>query len=160
MHDDVMHYNLSKRLGAEIDYIIKGIDPETSLAVASRLDAMKARRKQYYYSTDRDGNYILYAGICAEARVVSVIRAGIFVDLFGVETYIPLRELSYQRWMDASLYYQPGQRVLVKIIETDRNDRENIKVKASVKQAGENPYEKALKKIFCRKPLCRYGQYG
>jgi hypothetical protein len=146
MHDDVMHYNLSKRLGAEIDYIIKGIDPETSLAVASRLDAMKARRKQYYYSTDRDGNYILYAGICAEARVVSVIRAGIFVDLFGVETYIPLRELSYQRWMDASLYYQPGQRVLVKIIETDRNDRENIKVKASVKQAGENPYEKALKK--------------
>ena len=121
---------------------------------------MKARRKQYYYSTDRDGNYILYAGICAEARVVSVIRAGIFVDLFGVETYIPLRELSYQRWMDASLYYQPGQRVLVKIIETDRNDRENIKVKASVKQAGENPYEKALKKIFCRKPLCRYGQYG
>lgn len=38
---------------------------------------------------------------------MSVIRAGIFVDLFGLETYIPLRELSYQRMLDASAVYQP-----------------------------------------------------
>lgn len=63
-----------------------------------------------------------YEGVCAEARVVSTIRAGIFVDLFGVETYIPLSELSYQRMLDASHVYQPGQRVLVKILELDRSD--------------------------------------
>ena len=55
-----------------------------------------------YFGTDRDGNNLLYEGINAEARVVSVIRAGIFVDLFGVETYIALRELSYQRGADAA----------------------------------------------------------
>lgn len=71
---------------------------------------------------------------------------GIFIDLFGAECYIPLRELSYQRWVDAAQHYQPGQRVLVKVLEVDRSDRSHPRVSASVKQAMENPYEKALKK--------------
>lgn len=144
--DDVHHYMLTKRLGAEIDYIVKGIDPDAGVAVASRLEAMKAKRKNYYFGTDRDGNHLLYPGVCAEARVVSVIRAGIFIDLFGVETYIPLKELSYQRWLDASAHYQPGQRVLVKVLTLDRGDRNHIRVTTSVKQAAENPYDKALRK--------------
>lgn len=143
--EDILHYLLTKRLGAEVDYIVKGIDADSRIAVASRLDAMHAKRKQYYFGTDRDGNNLLYTGLIAEARVISVIRAGIFADLFGLEVYIPLRELSYQRVMDAAGYFQPGQRILVKITELDRSDREHIKVSASVKQATENPYEKALK---------------
>jgi len=107
---------------------------------------MQNKRKSYYFGTDRDGNYILYSDICAEARVVSVVRSGIFVDLFGLEVFIPLSELSYQRMMDAESYFAPGQRTLVKILEVDRSNRKNIRVKASVKQAGENPYEKALRK--------------
>lgn len=95
-----MHYLLTKRLGAEVDYIIKGIDHQTDLAVGSRLEAMRAKRRQYYLGTDRDGNNLIYSGVCAEARVVSVIRAGIFIDLFGLEVYIPLRELSSSgSWM-------------------------------------------------------------
>lgn len=143
---DVMHYLVTKRLGAEVDFIVKGVDPKTGIAAASRLEAMAVKRKEYYFGTDRDGNNLLYEGISAEARIVSVIRAGIFVDLFGVETYIPLRELSYQRWVDAGNHYQAGQRVLVKVLGIDRSDRNNIKVSASVKQAGENPYEKALRR--------------
>ena len=145
--EDVMRYTLTKRLGAEVDYIVKGIDPQSGVAVASRLEAMAAKRKEYYFGTDRDGNNILYEGVCAEARIVSVIRAGIFVDLFGLEIYIPLRELSYQRLLDASSQFQPGQRVLVKILSIDRSDRNHIKASASVKQAGENPYEKALRRF-------------
>ncbi len=144
--EDVLHYMLTKRLGAEVDYIVKGIDSQSGIAAASRLDAMRARRKEYYFGTDRDGNNLLYADLCAEARVVSVIRAGIFVDLFGLEVYIPLRELSYQRWMDAAAHFQPGQRILVKVLEVDRSDRNHVKAAASVKQAGENPYEKALRR--------------
>lgn len=144
--EDVLHDMLTKRLGAEVDYIVKGIDAQSGIAAASRLDAMRAKRKEYYLGTDRDGNYRIYSDLCAEARVVSVIRAGIFVDLFGLEVYIPLRELSYQRWMDAAVYFQSGQRILVKVLSVDRSDRSNIQVTASVKQAGENPYEKALRR--------------
>lgn len=144
--DEVLHYMLTKRLGAEVDYIVKGIDPKSGIAAASRLEAMRARRKEMYFGTDRDGNNRIYAGVCAEARVVSAIRAGIFIDLFGVESYIPLKELSYQRWMDAAAHFQPGQRILVKVLDVDRSDRDNVRVSASVKQAGENPYEKALRR--------------
>lgn len=143
---DVLHYLLNKRLGAEVDYIVKGIDQENNVVAASRLEAMALKRREYYFRTDRDGNYQIYEGIRAEARVISVIRAGIFVDLFGAETYIPLRELSYQRWVDAAQHYQPGQRVLVKVLGVNRSDRSHPRVTASVKQAMENPYEKALKK--------------
>ena len=143
--EEVLHYLLTKRLGAEVDYIVKGIDKDANVAIASRLDAMKAKRKQFYLGTDRDGNNLIYPGLCAEARVVSAIRAGIFVDLFGLEIYIPLRELSYQRLMDAAGYFQPGQRILVKVLDVDRSEKNDIKASASVKQAGENPYEKALR---------------
>lgn len=143
---DALHYMLNKRLGAEVDYIVKGIDGEAGVAVASRLEAMAAKRREYYFGTNRDGNNLLYNGVCAEARVVSAIRAGIFADVFGVETYIPLRELSYQRMLDASASYQPGQRILVKLMDIDRSDRSHIRVSASIKRAGENPYEKALKR--------------
>ena len=144
--EEILYDTLNKRLGAEIDYIIKGIDQESGIAVGSRLEAMEIKRRQYYFGRDRDGNNLIYEGVCAEARIVSVIRAGIFVDLFGLEVYIPLRELSYQRLMDAGVQYQTGQRVLVKILKLDRSDRNHIQVTASVKQAGENPYEKALKR--------------
>jgi predicted RNA-binding protein with RPS1 domain len=143
---DVLHYMLTKRLGAEVDYIVKGIDHDGGVAVANRLDAMRAKRKQYYFGVGREGNNLLYAGVCAESRVVSVIRTGIFVDLFGLEVYIPLKELSYQRMMDATGVFQPGQRILVKVLDVDRSDRNHIKVSASVKQAAENPYEKALRR--------------
>lgn len=145
--EDVMYQMLLKRLGAEVDYIVKGVDAEAGIAAASRLEAMRKKRRQYYFSRNRDSNnYIIRPDICAEARVVSVTRGGIFVDLFGLEVYIPLRELSYQRWLDASGHFRPGQRILVKVLEVDRKNRDNITVAASVKQAGKNPYEQALKK--------------
>jgi ribosomal protein S1 len=55
--------------------------------------------------------------------------------------------------VDATAQFQPGQRVLVKILEIDRANRHNIKVSASVKQATDNPYEKALRKYV---PGSRY----
>ena len=143
---EVMYYLVTKRLGAEVDYIVKGVDVNSGIAAASRLDAMALKRRQYYFDSDRSGNNPISVGITAETRVVSVIRAGIFVDLFGLEVYIPLRELSYQRWIDASTHFQPGERVLVKILKIDCSDHNNIQVTASVKQAGSNPYEQALKR--------------
>ena len=143
--ETVLNYMMTRRMGAEVDYVIKGIDANARIAAASRLEAMHIKRRQYYFATDRDGNNIIHSGINAEARVVSVIRAGIFVDLFGLETYIPLKELSYQRLLDAASQFQTGQRILVKILEVERKNHE-ARVLASVKQATENPYEKALRK--------------
>ena len=51
----------------------------------------------------------------------------------------------YQRLLDAASQFQTGQRILVKILEVERKNHD-VRVLASVKQATENPYEKALRK--------------
>ena len=144
---EVYHYLLTKRLGSEIDYVVKGIDRNTGLAVGSRKDAMATKRRHYYLNQTRDGTYRIYEGLCCEARVMSVIPYGIFVDLFGIDVYIPLRELSYVRLTDAMGYYEPGDRVLVKVTQLNRDDPNDIRVSASVKQVAANPVDKALEKI-------------
>lgn len=144
--NEVYRYLLTKRLGAEVDFLVKGIDPDSGIVAASRKEAMAIKRRQYYFSKDREGNNLLYEDCTAEARVISVIRAGAFVELFGVETYISARELSYQRLIDATTEFHPGQRVLVKILALDKSDPENIRVRLSVKQTQTNPYDSALLK--------------
>ncbi len=139
--NDVYRYMLTKELGTEIDFIVKGIDQEGGLVVASRKEAMAVRRRQFYFGQDREGNNILYEGVVAEARITAVIRTGIFVELFGVQSYIPVNELSYNRIIDAAHHFQNGQRTLVKILKLDRSDPKNISVTLSVKQTQPNPYE-------------------
>lgn len=138
---DVMRYMFGKRLGAEIEFIVLGIDQEAELVIGSRKEAMSQRRRQFYFGQDKDGNNLLYEGVIAEARVMSAIRSGIFVELFGLETYIPASELSYQRILDCARVYTPGQRILVKILSLDRTDPENIQITLSVKQGKRNPYD-------------------
>lgn len=141
--DESYHYLLTRRLGAETDYIVNSIFYDDMLAFASRLDAMQVKRKRFYRGGE---GALVHEGVRAEARVVSVIRAGIFVDLFGVECFIPLRELSYQRIGNAMSLFKTGDRVIVKVLSVENKDMNNIKIQASVKQASVNPYELALKK--------------
>lgn len=140
---DSYHYLVTRRLGAEVDYVINSVFYDDMLAFASRMDAMQAKRKRFYRGGE---GALVHEGVRAEARVVSVIRAGIFIDLFGVESFIPLRELSYQRLGNAMSQFKTGDRVIVKVLSVDNKDMNNIKIQASVKQATVNPYEFALKK--------------
>ena len=146
--NEVMRYLISKRLGAEIDFIVKGIDQEAGVVVASRNEAMTVRRRQFYFGQDREGNNILYEGAVAEARVTSVIRSGIFVERFGVETYIPATEVSYQRILDCGKLYAVGQKVLVKILNIDRSQPKRIQVSVSIKQTKKNPYDSIVEKYI------------
>ncbi len=140
-------YLISKRLRSEIDYVVKGIDEEKEIVVASRKEAMNKKCKEFMLGKDNSGEYIIYEGAVVESRVVCTTRAGIIVEIFGVESYIPARELSYQRIQDATQEYAVGQRILTKILTIDR-DLENgiVTIEASVKQASPNPYAKAMKR--------------
>lgn len=136
-----------KRLGAEIDYVVEEFDHENKVAIGNRLKAMEARRKHFYFGYDRQGNKYLYPDAYCEARVVSVVRSGVFVEVLGVETFVRLNELSYQRINNTEDEFKTGMTVLVKILSLDTTDKDNIKVSVSVKQAKENPAAKALAKI-------------
>ena len=136
---------MSKRLGAEIDYIVKKVDDVNKTAVASRKEAMRIKRKMFYFNTNKQGKTVLYNGRYAEARVVSSFKDGVIADIFGQETYIPLKELSYHRMHDASQHFVAGERVIVKLLKVEGNI-DSLKISASVKQAQEDPFEEAFSK--------------
>lgn len=139
-------YLISKRLGSEVDFIVKAIEDDNEIAIASRMEAMLKKRKEFLFDTDKNGEYIVNENSLVEARVVCTTRAGIIVEVFGAECFIPCRELSYQRIQDATQDFFVGTRVIVKILSITRDlDNEMVGIEASVKQASENPYDKALK---------------
>lgn len=144
---DVQYNMLNLRLGAQIDYVIKGIDGENGIAVASRFDAMRKRRRFNYLQETPDGTYRMYEDVCCEARIMAVIASGVFVEVFGVETFIPLTEISYNRIDNAIGRYYPGGRVLVKITELNRDDPERIRIRASIKRTSPDPRAKSLDKV-------------
>lgn len=139
------HYLLSKRLASEIDFVIKAIQEENQIAVASRMEAMMKKRNVHFFEKNSENEYIITEDSIIETRIVCTTRAGIIVEIFGVETYIPCKELSYQRMQDATQNFFVGERTLVKILSIDRNEETGeVKIDASVKQAYENPYDKAM----------------
>ena len=63
---------LSTMLGAEIDFMVKGIDSNTRSIVASRKDAMLRKRQSFYMDTDALGEHLIYEGRVVQARVIAV----------------------------------------------------------------------------------------
>lgn len=143
--NDYLYAQLNKRLGSEIDYIIKGVNLEERCAIANRLEAMKSKRHNYYFKhgNENGGKGLIFEGVRAESRVVSVIKSGVFVEVFGTETFIPLKEVCYQRILDAQMMYQAGQRILVRVLEVQKGNNDEVTLSASIKQAEDNPFAKA-----------------
>ncbi len=60
---------LGNMLGAEIDFIVKGIDSKTRSVVASRREAMLKKRQIFYLDTDVAGMYRVYEGRIVQAKI-------------------------------------------------------------------------------------------
>ena len=115
--DEVLHYMLTKRLGAEVDYIVKGIDPKSGIAAASRLEAIKCVDTSVVLTeamakalqlTDRP--YVVAEGIVdsipenrnstAHEETINIVYAGKLYFRFGirylVEAFSLLQDSSYR----------------------------------------------------------------
>ena len=67
-----MNKLLGKMLGAEIDFIVRGIDAKTRAVVASRKEAMLKKRQTFYMDLDANGIHRIYEGRLVQARVIAV----------------------------------------------------------------------------------------
>ncbi|MDD4509904.1 MAG: RNA-binding protein, partial [Oscillospiraceae bacterium] len=92
---------LGTMLGAEIDFMVKGIDSKTRSAVASRKEAMLKKRQIFYLNTDAAGMYRIYEGRIVQARVIAVAEKVVRVEVFGVECSILARDLAWDWIGDA-----------------------------------------------------------
>lgn len=129
---------LNNMLGAEIDFVVKGVDPNTRSVVASRKEAMLKKRKTFYMETDDSGAYKVYDGRIVQARVLAVAEKGIRVEVFGVECSIMSRHLSWEWIGDARDHYSTGDEILVRILSVDRENVDNITITADVKSVNDS----------------------
>ena len=121
-------------LGCEIDFIIKGLDSKERSIVASRKDAMLKKRQIFYFDQDSSGTPKVYPDRVVQARVISVAEKVVRAEIFGVETSIPARDLSFDWLGNARERFHVGDHILVRIQEVKAEDPEHISVRADVKR--------------------------
>lgn len=145
-----LKFHCDIRIGAEIDFIVLGVDANTQIAVASRIKAMKKKRREYFFARSREtGQYLLNEGDLCEARVIGRRKSGILVEIFGKEVYIPQKELSYTRIADVSEEFLVGDYILTRLTTVARQEKYKpgtnkiakrmLRVQASVKEAMDDP---------------------
>ena len=139
---------LSNMLGCEIDFIVKGVDAKTRTVVASRKEAMLKKRQVFYMNKDASGSYRIYNGRTVQARVIAVAEKAVRIEAFGVECSIMARDLSWDWIGDANERFSVGDQILVRILEVNRENIEDISIKADVKSVSENTNRTYLKQ--CR----------
>ena len=128
---------LSRMLGAEIDFIVKGIDSKARSVVASRRDAMMKKRRIFYMDTDDAGEYRIYDGRIIQARVIATAEKAIRIEAFGVETSIMARDLSWDWIGDARDRFAVGDQILVRVLNVNREDIEHISIKVDVRSVSD-----------------------
>ena len=150
---DRLHRILNSRLGAEIDFVVKGYDNDTRSVVASRRDAMLRKRQTFYMDTDELGEHLIYEGRVVQARVVAVAEKVIRVEVFGVECSIVARGLSWEWIGNAREHFSVGDRILVRVLRIQREDLEHITIQVDARSVSATTSHDNLKKCM---PQCRY----
>ena len=133
---------LSRMLGATIDFIPAGVDFKGRAAVGSRKAAMLQRQKRYY-ETGR-----VKPGILIACRVLGVGNNTMTVEACGVDTEIYARNISWEWFSDIADLYSTGDLVVAKVMDVDFNTESGeYTVSLSIKEASKNPDREALSKI-------------
>lgn len=145
--------NMMRRLGAEIDFVVRYADEKTGEVIGDRLAALSMRGVKNYTSINGRRPRIL-PGDLVQAKIIAISREYITVDAAGAEIRIPLEEISWLFMSDAREFdgiktaecYKVGSRVNVKILTVNvkkvriRNSNYTlIDATASIKQAKSNP---------------------
>lgn len=137
---------LNNMLGCEIDFIIKGLDTKTRSIVASRKEAMLKKRQIFYLDQDVSGQTKVYVDRIVQARVIAVAEKVVRAEIFGIETSIPARDLSFDWLGDARERFHVGEHILVRILNVEGDTPETLSVQADVKSVEGNTSKENLTK--------------
>jgi len=124
---------LEPYLNQKLQCMVAEVDPLDQNLVVSRRDLLEKQREEAKEKLWAD----LKEGQVREGVVRSVQQFGAFVDLGGADGLLHVSEMSWQRVVDATKVFQPGQ--LVKVIVL-RIDHETRKIALGFKQLEENPW--------------------
>lgn len=128
---------------AQIDIIPIKFDEKNKICIASRVEGMKQRCEEMWFAKNIIGDeedYLIQEDSRVEARVVNVVRGAVFIEVFGVETGIPAKDVAWYRIENCRDKYKTGDTVYV-IIKSLQRDEElrTVSFQASIKDAYADP---------------------
>ena len=122
--------NLDKLIGKDLEARITKLSND-GIVLSRRvyLEEQREFQRKRTLSTLSEGKII-------SGKVVKVIDGGVFVDLIGVEGFVPISELSWGRVKHSSDVVSVGDEITVVILKIDENER----ILLSLKQAKPDPW--------------------
>lgn len=120
-------------IGADIEFVVKGINREANIAVASRKEALEQKREEELPN--------LKPGMIVEAQVVSVGKARAVFEVAGVEVKLHISDITWTYLEDLREILYTGQRVKAVVKEVDAKSG---KLKISVKEAQPHPFDRSI----------------
>ena len=125
-------------LGAELDFVIRDLDPESGSIAASRKEAMLRKRTQFYLERADDEMPMITPGRIVEARVIAVAQKAVRLEVFGVECSLKARDMSWEWMRDANEHFAIGDVVNVLVKKVSGENAEDLRIEVSAKEAVPN----------------------
>ncbi|MBQ1277217.1 MAG: S1 RNA-binding domain-containing protein [Thermoguttaceae bacterium] len=127
--------NAEQFVGERWKCVVTEVNPERRNLVVSRRVLMEREREEMREKTMSE----LAVGQTRDGLVRKIINVGAFVDLGGVDGFLPVSEMSWGRVSDPSEVVKEGERisVIVTKIDLDRN-----RISLSYKDAASDPWKK------------------
>lgn len=131
---------MARMLGATVDFVPGKVCRRDSLILGDRAAALR-KKQQDYFDTG-----LIRPGSRALARVTGVTREHVSVELFGVETDIPKKDLAWAWFPDARDLYRTGDVLPVQVTLTVRV-RDGWSVLATCKDLDAQPDRERLLRL-------------
>lgn len=146
---NAMKIYLQSRINAQVEFVVTDLpndgsqdERESTLVGGDRAEAMYRSRVNYWFGKQNNGADLINEGDIAMARIICTSRQAIRVELFGVETSIRARELSWSMIQDVAENdkFQAGKEIKILITSITRNEADySVEFTASVKRADPDP---------------------
>lgn len=136
---------INPMIGADIDFVVVKVDDKANLAIGSRRIAMAIQKKQIYQNRNRAGGitqaeWALEHKTPIQAKVVSVAGSTVKIVVYGIECKVLARDADWIYTTNLSDLFSPGDEIkcVLKSIEVNPEDKNDIKITASIKEAYPN----------------------
>lgn len=128
----------NRLMGAKIWYMVRGVDIENRIAVASRRDAMQMRRRTILDARNNRGGFRINAGMKVTAQVLHVADRFVELEIYGMVTEVRVSEISNLWITDVRDKIRVGDELAVELTALERNEQGRaVSISASIRLAEE-----------------------
>jgi small subunit ribosomal protein S1 len=133
-HIDIFRVdNLEQYIGQKLTCVVEEVNPERRNLIVSRRTMINREREEQKKSLLAE----LEAGQVREGLVRKIIDGGVFVDLGGVDGFVPIGKLSWGRVRHPSDIVSEGKRIVVRI---DKIEEGTNRISLTYRDDSSNPW--------------------